>query len=116
MLVFFRLTISHQGPCEEEKLPDKYNNVSLLSDDDDEPSYPSIETKHQLIIGNVTQIPNGQIETTTIVTTTDTRTITTEQQQRCEHDDFVFIPSNLLLYFHAKFAENSRGEIEHGNL
>ncbi|KRX74274.1 Follistatin-related protein 5 [Trichinella sp. T6] len=96
-----RIKILHKGEC-------KQFNAS---------KWKTLKTSSPLPISNsTTLIKNGQVEKkkNSISTEVPFMEKTTIQANSCDHSDFQILINNLMLYFHAKFAENYVGTVEHG--
>ncbi|KRX91440.1 Follistatin-related protein 5 [Trichinella pseudospiralis] len=96
-----RIKILHKGEC-------KQFNASKLK---------MLKTSSPLPISNsTTLIKNSQVEKkkNSISTEVPFTVKTTVQANSCDHSDFQILINNLMLYFHAKFAENYVGTVEHG--
>ncbi|KRX15575.1 Follistatin-related protein 5 [Trichinella nelsoni] len=79
--------------------------------------WKTLKTSSPLPISNsTTLIKNGQVEKkkNSISTEVPFTEKTTIQANSCDHSDFQILINNLMLYFHAKFAENYVGTVEHG--
>ncbi|KRX91450.1 Follistatin-related protein 5 [Trichinella pseudospiralis] len=95
------IKILHKGEC-------KQFNASKLK---------MLKTSSPLPISNsTTLIKNSQVEKkkNSISTEVPFTVKTTVQANSCDHSDFQILINNLMLYFHAKFAENYVGTVEHG--
>ncbi|KRY28697.1 Follistatin-related protein 5, partial [Trichinella spiralis] len=96
-----RIKILHKGEC-------KQFNAS---------KWKTMKTSSPLPISNsTTLIKNGQVEKkkNSISTEVPFTEKTKIQANSCDHSDFQILINNLMLYFHAKFAENYVGTVEHG--